>query len=69
MELVHRDARAVHPCACEQQVGKKSKKQGERRLGRSMKYGKKESGHERKSSKGLAVLGYQGVAMSSADLN
>ena len=27
-----------------------------------MKYGKKESGHERKSPEGLAVLGYRGAA-------
>ena len=27
-----------------------------------MKYGKKESGHERKSPEGLAMLGYRGVA-------
>ena len=26
-----------------------------------MKYGKKESGHERKSPEGLAMLGYRGV--------
>ena len=31
-------------------------------LGRSIKYGKKESGHERKSPEGLAMLGYRGVA-------
>ena len=35
---------------------------GERRLGRSIKYGKKESGHESKSPEGLAMLGYRGVA-------
>ena len=27
-----------------------------------MKYGKKETGHERKCPEGLAVLGYRGVA-------
>ena len=35
-------------------------KQGDRILGRSMKYGKKESGHERKSPEGLAMLGVPG---------
>ena len=29
-----------------------------------MKYGKKESGNERKSPEGLVVLGYRGVAIT-----
>ena len=41
---------------------RRGRKQGDRILGRSMKYGKKESGHERKSPEGLAMLGYRGVA-------
>ena len=31
-------------------------------LGRSMKYGKKEGGHEKMSPERLVVLGYRGVA-------
>ena len=63
---MHREqgCKGVHPCACEQQVARKKegRKQAERRLGRSMNYGKKKSGHEKKSSEGLAVYRYQGVA-------
>ena len=65
-----RDARVFIPAHMNSKKERRGRKQDERRLGRSMKYGKKDSGHERKSPEGLAILGCRKYpTMSSADLN